>query len=148
MFIRYAIFPLKVTFYCILNQKNKLHQQRSQHAVLWISENVFKEATIWGCSTWVQNEKSRYIRRGKLQRDDYVVRMLRISRIFVVISWAKWREIINQNHSKPLWCQGWFSQLFSFSWHCNPSFRLMASLSLRNQHPGVVNTTGHGPYTQ
>lgn len=46
MFIRYAIFPWKVTFYCILNQKNKLHQQRSQHAVLWISENVFKEATI------------------------------------------------------------------------------------------------------
>lgn len=33
--------------------------------------------------------RSRVARRGKLQRDDYVVRMLRISRSFVVISWAK-----------------------------------------------------------
>lgn len=44
---------------------------------------------------------------------------------------------MNPNHSKRLWCQGWLSQLFSFSWLCIPSFRLMASLSLRNQHPGV-----------
>lgn len=44
--------------------------------------------------------RSRVARRGKLQRDDYVVRMLRISRSFVVISGAKWREIIHQNHFK------------------------------------------------
>lgn len=30
--------------------------------------------------------RNRDMRRGKLPRDDYVVRMLRISRIFVVIS--------------------------------------------------------------
>lgn len=42
--------------------------------------------------------RSRVARRGKLQRDDYVVRMLRISRIFVVISWAK---MTGDNKSKP-----------------------------------------------
>lgn len=53
------------------------------------------------------------------------------------------------NHSKRPWCQGWLSQLFSFSWQCIPSFRLMASLSLRNQHPAINLWTlqDNGPRT-